>query len=225
MVTGAIRTDLILSAEIMVIALNEVTDQGVRAAAHHPHRRRRSPHRRGVRRRRRRRQNGRRRPAAHPDRIPNRAAGRPRPGRRDAQIALSAFSGRDGRDALGGRPHIARRERPPRLAYPARLGSQRRGSGSPPCRVRRWRPGLVGQHRDVCADWIGRRSRSCRTHAPGVVRSARSLLPVDVTRRTRLLDRVFTAWLLRQLLTHLEHSGSTSARRDTVAPANSPCPL
>src|SRR6202012_3407408 len=41
--------------------------------------------------------------------------------------------------------------------------------------------GLVGRHRSVCGDWIGRRSRRRRTHAPAVVRSARSLLNVDVS--------------------------------------------
>ena len=190
MVTGAIRTDFILSAEIMVIALNEVADQafvprliilivvalvltavvyGVVAVIVKMDDVGLQP---------------------HSDRIPNRAAARPGPGRRDAQTALSALSGRDGGDALGGRPHPARRERPPRLAHSIRLGSPRRGSGSPRCRVRRRRAGLVGQHRSVGGDWFGRRSCSRGTHAPAVVRSARLLLPVDVTRRTRLLDGV-----------------------------------
>ena len=159
-VTGAIRTDLILSAEIMVIALNEVADQalvprliilivvalaltavvyGVVAVV-----------------------------VKMDDvglpltqtRIPNRAEGRPGPGRRDAQTALSALSGRDGGDALGGRPHPASGQRPPRLAHSVRLGTPRRRSDSPRCRVRRRRAGLVGQHRSVRGDWIGRRSRS-----------------------------------------------------------------
>ena len=53
MVAGAIRTDFILSAEIMVIALNEVADQPFCAAADHPGRRRAGHHRARVRRRRR----------------------------------------------------------------------------------------------------------------------------------------------------------------------------
>ena len=40
MTSGAIRTDFILSAEIMVIALNEVADQSFLPRLHHPRRRR-----------------------------------------------------------------------------------------------------------------------------------------------------------------------------------------
>src|SRR5277367_1464610 len=197
-VTGAIRTDLILSAEIMVIALNEVADQAfvprliilsvvalaLTAVVY------------GV--------------VAlvvkmddvglHLTQTASRIGQKVGRGlvAGDAQTALSALSGRDGGDALGGRPHPASGQRPPRLAHSVRLGSPRRGSGSPRCRVRRRRAGLVGQHRSVRGDWIGRRSRSRRTHAPAVVRSARSLLPVDVsTRRTRhrtARTRVVRAW-------------------------------
>ena len=65
LVTGAIRTDFILSAEIMVIALNEVADQAFVPRLDHPRHRCSGPHRRGVRRRRRHRQDGRRRPAPY----------------------------------------------------------------------------------------------------------------------------------------------------------------
>ena len=108
MTAGAIRTDFILSAEIMVIALNEVADQpfwprliilvvvalvitaavyGVVAADREDGRHRAEPR------------------AAH---VTIRAEGRPRPGRRDAQTAGGAVDHRHGRDALGRRPHPAR---------------------------------------------------------------------------------------------------------------------
>ena len=188
-VTRAIRTDLILSAEIMVIALNEVADQafvprliilivvalalttvvyGVVAVVvkmddvglH-----------------------------LTSDRIPNRAEGRPGLGRRDAQTALRALSGTGTVAMLWVGGHILLDgHRPPRLAPPSadlvhHVGGSRFATAVEP---RRRRAGLAGQHRSVRGDWIGRRSRSRRTHAPAVVRSARSLLPVDVsTRRTR----------------------------------------
>ena len=114
MTAGAIRTDFILSAEIMVIALNEVADQafwprliilvvvalvitvavyGV-VAAH--------------------RQDGRHRPEPGAALVAIRPEVRPRPGRRDAQGAGGAVGDRHGRDALGRRPHPARRGRHPR---------------------------------------------------------------------------------------------------------------
>ena len=49
-VSGAIRTDFILSAEIMVIALNEVADEPFLARRDHPGRGRRRHHRARVRR-------------------------------------------------------------------------------------------------------------------------------------------------------------------------------
>lgn len=122
LVAGAIRTDFILSAEIMVIALNDGRP-AIRAAPHRPRHRRPRHHRRGVRCRRRHRPNGRRRPAPHPDRVPIRAADRRGPGRGDAQTAIGAVSGRDGSHALGGRPHSACGQRPPRLARPVPPGS------------------------------------------------------------------------------------------------------
>ena len=87
MVTGAIRTDFILSAEIMVIALNEVADQAflprliilVIVAV--------GDHRGGLRRRRRHREDGRRRAEPDPALVGVRAACRPRAGRRDAEAA------------------------------------------------------------------------------------------------------------------------------------------
>ena len=109
MTSGAIRTDFILSAEIMVIALNEVADQpflprliilvvvalvitiavyGV-VAAH--------------------REDGRHRAEPRAAQLTIRADGRTRPGHRDAQAARGAVGHRHGRDALGRRPHPARR--------------------------------------------------------------------------------------------------------------------
>ena len=116
MVTGAIRTDFILSAEIMVIALNEVADQAfvprliilvivalvITAVVY------------GV--------------VAGIVKMDDiglsltqrssalRTTDRPRTGRRDAQAARGALTDRDGRDALGRRPHPAGRDRRPRLA-------------------------------------------------------------------------------------------------------------
>ncbi len=66
MVAGAVRTDLILSAEIMVIALDEVADESFWARLGDPGRRRVRHHHRRLRRGRAHREDGRRRPAAHP---------------------------------------------------------------------------------------------------------------------------------------------------------------
>ena len=87
MVTGAIRTDFILSAEIMVIALNEVADQAflprliilVIVAF--------GNHRGGLRRRRGHREDGRRRAQPDPALVGVRAAHRSRAGGRDAEAA------------------------------------------------------------------------------------------------------------------------------------------
>ena len=125
--TGAIRTDFILSAEIMVIALNEVSDEPFVSRAvilvvvailitvlvygvvglivkmddiglHLAGR-----------------ESG---TAQH---------GRSRHGRRDAEAALGAVDDRHRRDALGRWPHPARRRRRAGLAHPLRLGAPRRG--------------------------------------------------------------------------------------------------
>ena len=118
MVSGAIRTDFILSAEIMVIALNEVADQGfvprlvilvivalvITVAVY------------GV--------------VAgivkmddvglHLTKTGSRIGqnGRAGSGRGDAQTADTALGGRDGGDALGGRPHSPGGRRPTGLARP-----------------------------------------------------------------------------------------------------------
>ncbi len=63
-ISGAIRTDLILSAEIMVIALKEVIDEGFLSRSHHPRRRRAADHRHRVRGGGAHRQDGRHRPQA-----------------------------------------------------------------------------------------------------------------------------------------------------------------
>ena len=117
MVAGAIRTDFILSAEIMVIALNEVADEPFLAARDHP---------------------GRRRDRASPSLVYGvvalivkmddiglrltqrslgvRPAGRARPGHGDAAAARRDLGRRHRRDALGRRPHPAGRRRRARLA-------------------------------------------------------------------------------------------------------------
>ena len=110
MVTGAIRTDFILSAEIMVIALNEVADQaflprliilavvavvitvvvyGVVAVIVKMDDIGLSLAQRSSK---------------------IRTEGWPRTGHRDAQAALGTLGDRHGGDALGGRPHPARRD-------------------------------------------------------------------------------------------------------------------
>lgn len=123
LVAGAIRTDFILSAEIMVIALNEVADQPfvprlivlvivalvITAAVYGVVAVIVQMDDVGLR--------------LTPDRVPIRAADRRGPGRGDAQTAIGAVSGRDGSHALGGRPHSACGQRPPRLARPVPPGS------------------------------------------------------------------------------------------------------
>ena len=149
MVTGAIRTDFILSAEIMVIALNEVADQAfvprliilvivalvITAVVY------------GV--------------VAGIVKMDDiglsltqrssaiRPARRPRTRRRDAQAARRALRDRDGGDALGGRPHPARRGRRHRLARALRRGPPLGGSRSPCCRSFRRPACLAGEHRGV----------------------------------------------------------------------------
>ena len=88
MTAGAIRTDFILSAEIMVIALNEVADRDVLAAVRDPRRGRVRHHRGRLRRGRADREDGRHRPEPRAALVEVRAEGRPRPGRRDAQTAV-----------------------------------------------------------------------------------------------------------------------------------------
>ena len=76
-VSGAIRTDFILSAEIMVIALKEVHRRGFVSRGRHPRGRRRADHRRRLRRGGADREDGRRRPAAGRAPSPPVAAHRP----------------------------------------------------------------------------------------------------------------------------------------------------
>ncbi len=87
MVRGAIRTDFILSAEIMVISLNEVADEPFVSRARHPRPRRDRHHGARLRGRRPHRQDGRHRPA--PRRTPVRSGphGRAGPRRGDAEAA------------------------------------------------------------------------------------------------------------------------------------------
>ena len=126
--TGAIRTDFILSAEIMVIALNEVADEPfvsravilvVVAIAHHGAR---------LRRGRPDREDGRHRPAPRGARVGHRAHGRPRHGRagcrsccrRCRRSASSAMLWVGGHILLVGVDELG-------LAHPLRLGAPRRG--------------------------------------------------------------------------------------------------
>ncbi len=140
MVTSAIRTDFILSAEIMVIALNEVDDEpfvsravilvlvaiGITVLVYGVV---------GL--------------IVKMDDIGLHLAGRESgtartigrgPGRRDAEAAVGAVDDRHRRDALGRWPHPARGGRRARLAHPLRLGAPRRGGR------RRWGARLVRQH-------------------------------------------------------------------------------
>ena len=82
-VSSATRTDFILSAEIMVIALNEVASEGLLARAHHPAGGGRADHGARLRRRRAHRQDGRRRSGARqasgPGRLRRSGAGWSRP--------------------------------------------------------------------------------------------------------------------------------------------------
>ena len=71
-ITGAIRTDLILSAEIMVIALKEVIDEGFLSPGDHPRRRRAADHRHRVRRGGAHREDGRHRAGARGPATPRR---------------------------------------------------------------------------------------------------------------------------------------------------------
>ena len=101
--------------------------RAVRLARGHPRARRHRHHRARLRRRRAHREDGRHRPAPRRARVRRGAHGRPRPGRRDAEAALGAVDDRHRRDALGRRPHPARRRRRARLARALRPRAPRRG--------------------------------------------------------------------------------------------------
>ena len=98
----------------------------VLAALHHSRRGRLRHHRRRVRRGRPDREDGRHRIEPRAAHVTVRAEDRPRSGRRDAQTAVGAVDHRHGRDALGRRPHSARRNRRRRLARAVRPCPSRR---------------------------------------------------------------------------------------------------
>ena len=162
MAAGAIRTDFILSAEIMVIALNEVADEKfwprliilavvavvITVAVYGVV---------GL--------------IVKMDDIGLNLAGRPskfaqRIGRGLVAFMpklLSALVGhRHSRDALGRRPHSARRNRRRRLARAVRPGPPRRGVRPSRRPGRRRGAGLARQHRGVRRHRVGRRGRGAR---------------------------------------------------------------
>ena len=157
-IANAVRTDFILSAEIMVIALKEVVssdpDASIWMRAIVLGGRRGADHRAGLRRRRADREDGRRRPRPVQARLPGLAADRPRDGRLHAEAARRHLPHRHAGHALGRRPHLpgqplrdrrsrrparghglrrrpARAVRPPAPLGGGRAPRDRRGAGRP----------------------------------------------------------------------------------------------
>ena len=178
--TGAIRTDFILSAEIMVIALNEVADQPFCAAAHHPGRRRRwsSPslvygvvgaHREDGRRRPEPRRSARRRFAQRIGR--GLVAAMPKLLSALSTIGTVAMLWVGGHILLVGTDDLGWHA-PYGVVHHAEEVVHHAVAG------RRRRAGLAGQHRGVRGDRLGRRRRGRRDHARAAVRPPRER-PLD----------------------------------------------
>ncbi len=189
LVSGAIRTDFILSAEIMVISLNEVVDEAFLSRAlilivvalaitalvygavglivkMDDVGLRLAQAREGAK-----------------------AVARTRPPQRDAEGPVGALGRRDRRDDLGRRAHPAGRPRRARRLLPLRRGPPRRG-GRPGSAGRAGRPrGLAGQHRRLGNPRCAGRRRDRRGHEPSPRGARLTALPSPAPIRTWFCSR------------------------------------
>lgn len=222
LVRSAVRTDLILSAEIMVIALKRGRRREPARPSADPDHRCVRDHRGRLRRGRVDREDGRRRPQARAWAARRRGGVRPRAAEGDADRARRARQRGPGGDAVGRRPHPDRRLARARMALAPRRGARPRRTRGRPVRGRR---GARLAGRDRCVRTGGARRRlpggGDRRSDPPFVRRA----PTG-RRRT---DRVRRAGGHRQSssqsvvsLVPASSSTSASSRSATIGPIGAP---